>query len=169
MSDLYNKIDNLCKENGTNITQMCLHTGVSRGSLTDLKAGRSKTLTNSTLIKIASFFNVTTDYLNGLSDSKKLAVKKTPTDIEIKSALFNDTENVTDEMLNEVKQFAEMVKLREEQKRKNKIMQSENNDEEIEVFFAARSKDNKVMPTTKKMKKSEWERLKNLPETDDDF
>lgn len=119
MSDLYKKIDTLCKEKGINVTKMCLLTNVSRGSLTDLKSGRSKTLANSALIKIAEFFNVSTDYLNGLSESKELVNKKTPTDDDIKFALFNGADEITDEMFEEVKQFAEMVRLREKAK-KNK-------------------------------------------------
>ncbi len=163
MSELYNRIEHLCKKKGVNITTMCKETGASRGSLTDLKSGRKKSLSTYTISKIANYFNVSMDYILNTT------MQTTTTDNDIKSALFNGAENVTDEMLDEVKQFAEMVKLREEQKRKSKIIQSKNNDEEIDVFVAARSKDNKVMPTTKKMKKSEWERLKNLPETDDDF
>lgn len=163
MSELYNRIELLCKKKGVNITTMCKETGASRGSLTDLKSGRKKSLSTYTISKIANYFNVSMDYILNAT------MQTTTTDNDIKSALFNGAENVTDEMLDEVKQFAEMVKLREEQKRKSKIIQSKNNDEEIDVFVAARSKDNKVMPTTKKMKKSEWERLKNLPETDDDF
>lgn len=118
MSNLYKKIDSLCKEKGINITKMCLLTNVSRSSLTDLKAGRSKTLANSALIKIAEFFNVSTDYLNGLSESKELTNKEKPTDDDIKFALFNGSDDITDEMFEEVKQFAEMVKLREKAKKK---------------------------------------------------
>ena len=39
---------------------------------------------------------------------------------DIKFALFHGAEGITDEMYAEVKQFAEMVKLREENKRKDK-------------------------------------------------
>lgn len=119
------------------------------------------------LIEIANYFNVSLDYL--LDNKKKIAEVERNTNNDLKFALFGNVE-IDDEVLDEVRHYAKIAKqMREEQKRKNKIIQSENDDEEIEVFVAARSKDNKVMPTTKKMKKSEWERLKNLPETDDDF
>ena len=55
---LYEQIDNLCKENGTNITSMCKTTGVSRSALSDYKAGRIKTISRSNLQKIANFFKV---------------------------------------------------------------------------------------------------------------
>lgn len=116
MSKLYERIESLCKENGINITKMCTQAGVSRGSLTDLKVGRSKALSNSAMVKIAEFFNVTTDYLSGLTDVKI----KTVDDDDIKFAVFNCTDGITDEMFEEVKQFAEMVKLREEAKKKKK-------------------------------------------------
>ena len=168
MSNLYKKIEDLCNKKGINITQMCSQAGVSRGSLTDLKSGRSKTLTNSALVKIARFFNVSTDYLNGLDDFKETMQKENPTDTDIKYAIFNTTDNITDEMLDEVKQFAELVKLREEKKRRDKIKQSKN-DDEIDVFIAAHSEGNTEIPQREKMSKSEWERLKSLPQTDDDF
>lgn len=116
MSKLYERIESLCKENGINITKMCTQAGISRGSLTDLKVGRSKTLNNFTMVKIAEFFNVTTDYLSGLTDVKI----KTLNDSDLKFALFNETEGITDEMYEEVKWYAEMVKLREESKKKKK-------------------------------------------------
>lgn len=68
MSDLYNKINTLCSSKGINITQMCKETGVSRGSLTDLKSGRSQTLSQKALSKIAAHFGVSVDYLLGESD-----------------------------------------------------------------------------------------------------
>ncbi len=116
MSKLYERIEGLCKENGINITKMCTQAGISRASLTDLKVGRSKTLNNFTMVKIAEFFNVTTDYLSGLTDVKI----KTVNDDDIKFAVFNSTDGITDEMFEEVKQFAEMVKLREDAKKGKK-------------------------------------------------
>ena len=37
MSDLYNRIENLCKRDKVNITTMSKESGASRSSLTDLK------------------------------------------------------------------------------------------------------------------------------------
>ena len=138
MSNLYKKIEDLCIKKGINITQMC------------------------------EFFNVSTDYLNGLNSYKETMQKEMPTDTEIKLAIFNTSNNITDEMLEEVKQFAELVKLREEKKRRDKIKLTKN-DNELDVFVAARSEGNTEIPHREKMSKSEWERLKSLPDTDDDF
>ena len=66
-----------------------------------------------TLLKLGEYFDVSVDYLlRGGTTS--------PTEDDIKFALFNGSDGITDEMYDEVKQFAEMVKLREENKRKNK-------------------------------------------------
>lgn len=118
MSELYNRIEDLCKENGINITIMCKDTGVSRGSLTDLKSGRKKSLSIETIAKIAEYFAVTTDYL--ITGSKQDDLSFKTNDNDIKFALFNGADGITDEMFNEVKQFAEMVKLREEAKKNKK-------------------------------------------------
>ncbi len=44
MADMYSKIEQLCKENNTNITAMCRLLDISRSTLSELKAGRTKTL-----------------------------------------------------------------------------------------------------------------------------
>lgn len=69
MSDLYERIDGLCKDRNINITVMCKESGASRGSLSDLKFGRKQNLSVETLSKIASYFDVTVDYLTGKENS----------------------------------------------------------------------------------------------------
>lgn len=69
MSDLYERIDRLCKDRNINITVMCKESGASRGSLSDLKFGRKQNLSVDTLSKIASYFDVTVDYLTGKENS----------------------------------------------------------------------------------------------------
>lgn len=58
MSTLYEIIELLCKDAGTNVTQMCKETGVGRSTLSELKAGRTKTLSFDVASKIANYFNV---------------------------------------------------------------------------------------------------------------
>lgn len=71
MSNLYNKINNLCESQKITITTMCRNSGVNRASLTDLKMGRKHSLSAETLTKIADYFNVSVDYLLGKTDTKK--------------------------------------------------------------------------------------------------
>ena len=71
MSELYNRIESLCKERGSNITEMCRQSGAPRGSLSDLKAGKTNRLNTTTLGKIATHFGVSVDFLLGNEEQKK--------------------------------------------------------------------------------------------------
>ncbi|MBQ7767589.1 MAG: helix-turn-helix transcriptional regulator [Oscillospiraceae bacterium] len=120
MSNLYNRIEELCKENNESITTMCKEAGVSRASLSDLKMGRNQSLSAETLSKIAAHFGVSVDYLLGEENKKAPtnAGERKVSDDDIKFALFGGDGEITDEMFDEVKRFAEMVKLREDTKKK---------------------------------------------------
>lgn len=65
MNDLYNKIEALCKNKDVNITKMCREAEVVRGNLSDLKMGRTNSLSAKNLSKIAMYFNVPIDFLLG--------------------------------------------------------------------------------------------------------
>ena len=63
------------------------------------------------LNKIADYFNVTVDYLTGHTNIKNLDKPiQTVSEDDIKVALFGGSGEVTDEMWDEVKNFAEFVK-----------------------------------------------------------
>lgn len=93
MSNMYNKIEQLCKNNKTNITAMCRELDISRSSLSELKRGRTKNLSYEYISKIASFFDVSPEYIAGKTDVKK--------------PLVNDDEELTD-YLEELKNRSEM-------------------------------------------------------------
>lgn len=120
MCNIYNIIEKLCKEKSITVTEMCRELKINRSSLSELKQGRAKSLSVDKIIRIADFFSVSPAYLTGDSEVRNFRYSKEINDDDIKFALFKDTEDVTDEMFEEVKQFAEMVKLREETKRKKK-------------------------------------------------
>ncbi len=65
MSELYSKIDELCKLNNVSLNSVCTSTGISRSTLSELKAGRSKSISSDNLAKIADYFKVSADYLLG--------------------------------------------------------------------------------------------------------
>ena len=69
MDVLYDKIAALCNQRGISITTMCKDSGASRAAISDLKMGRSKTLSSATLTKIAAYFGVSVDYLLGQEES----------------------------------------------------------------------------------------------------
>lgn len=65
MFNLYNRIEELCRSKGINITVMCQQSGAPRGALSDIKTGRKKGLSSATLEKIAEYFGVSVDYILG--------------------------------------------------------------------------------------------------------
>lgn len=118
MSELYERIENLCKARNITITTMCKECGASRGSLTDLKSGRKQKLSVDTLSKIAVYFGVTVDHLAGNETKNAPAPEdRRITDDDIKFALFGGDGEITDEMYEEVRNFASFVKAREAQKK----------------------------------------------------
>lgn len=105
----------LCQSKNCKPTNVVSELGFSSGNLSKWKGG-SQPHGNS-LKRLAEYFNVTTDYLLGNDTSE---TKDPATEEEIKFALFNGSDGITDEMYEEVKNFAEMVKLREQQKKGKK-------------------------------------------------
>lgn len=69
VSNLYNRIEELCAKHNESITSMCKESGASRASLSDLKVGRKQSLSAETLSKIAAHFGVSVDYLLGIEES----------------------------------------------------------------------------------------------------
>lgn len=65
MSNLYYRIEKLCKSNDMTITSMCKTSGASRASLSDLKMGRKQGLSTDTLAKIAKVLGVSVGLLIG--------------------------------------------------------------------------------------------------------
>lgn len=62
-NSLYNIIENLCKEEGINIAELCRQAKIRPGLLSDLKSGRANSLTMDSLRKIANYFNIPMDVL----------------------------------------------------------------------------------------------------------
>ena len=119
MSVLYNRIEELCKEHNESITTMCKESGASRASLSDLKVGRKQSLSAETLSKIAVHFGVSVDYLLGKENKNAPTVsgERAVSDYDIKFALFGGSDEITDEMYDEVKRFAAYIKQREADKK----------------------------------------------------
>ena len=106
MNEIYLRIEALCKSRNMNITELCKKCSIPRASLTDFKMGRNKSLSASTLQKIAEYFSVSVEYLlSGETVS--------PDRINLKIAFFGGEEGITDAMVEEVKRFAAYVKDRE--------------------------------------------------------
>lgn len=63
MEDLYSRINRLCIENGTNVSAVCRELKINRSSLSELKAGRAKSVSSDKIIKLADYFKVSAKYI----------------------------------------------------------------------------------------------------------
>ncbi len=71
MCTLYNRITDLCKSKGVSGSRMCLDLGLSKSTLSDIKNGRKKGISTATAQKMASYLNVSVDYLLGEETKKE--------------------------------------------------------------------------------------------------
>ena len=101
MNEMYNRIEDLCKSQGINMTQMCKEAGIPRGNLTDLKNGRTAILSTKNLGKISNYFQVSMDYLLGNEQ------KKEPT---TKSDELGEVKEMTDEQKQDVLDYIKFKK-----------------------------------------------------------
>lgn len=64
MADMYEKIKSLCDSSGIKPAKLCKDAGIPKSTLSELKQGRTKTLSTQTLSKIAAYFNVSLGYFD---------------------------------------------------------------------------------------------------------
>lgn len=60
---MYDRIEYLCKKEGSNVTQMCLDLKIHRANLHELKSGRTKCLSADSVLRIAIYFGVSPYYI----------------------------------------------------------------------------------------------------------
>lgn len=116
MSELYNRINALCKERGTNITALCREAKVARSSLSELNAGRTKTLTLETGTKLATALGISVDELMGV-DTEKASIPKDErkvSDEDIMFALWGDASEISEADLEDVKRYAAFIRERKQ-------------------------------------------------------
>ena len=71
MCTLYERIIVLCEKKGVAGSRMCLDLGLSKSTLSNMKNGRSSTLSTKTTQKIANYLGVTVGYLLGEEEQKE--------------------------------------------------------------------------------------------------
>ena len=109
----FNRFKALCDERGVSVYRACTDIGLNRSAVAKWKDGGKPKGT--TAAKLAEYFGVTTDYLLGQSDERN-SVRREVSDEDIKFALFGGDGEITDEMYDEVRRFAQFIKQREGQK-----------------------------------------------------
>ncbi len=100
---VYDLIEELCVKKGINVSTLCRECKIPRATLTDYKKGRVKSLSADTLCKIADYFGVSVGYILG-------APLTAANEESLKTLLFGEGTVVTDEMWQEVKDYAQFIK-----------------------------------------------------------
>lgn len=113
MGTLYDRIQSLCKSKGVSGSRMCLDLGLSKSTMSDLKAGRTKGMSTSTAQKIASYFDVTVDYLLGEEEQKENPTAQMSSEVdEVTMELMDIIQNGSDEDRQDLLEMYKMLKRR---------------------------------------------------------
>ena len=106
------RLKQVIDESGLTYSQLESKTGISKSALQRYATGATKKIPVDTIVAIAQVLNVSASWIMGWSeeDSKSNVTFSPVTDDDIKFALFGDNQEITDEMYEEVKSFAEYVK-----------------------------------------------------------
>lgn len=105
---MYEIFAKLLEQKGVTPYQVYKATGVAQSSLSDWKNGKSKPKYEK-MVKIADYFGVTVDYLLGKPDQKEKAPAETEASdplSQVSFALFGKHEELDDEILDELREYA---------------------------------------------------------------
>lgn len=104
----------LCRRRGVSPSRAAIDAGLSKSTVSKWKNDPTARPTGTVIAKLTAYFGITVSELLGEeSDSQPLA----PTAEELKFALFGGSEDITDEMYQEVLSFAAFLKQREAAKK----------------------------------------------------
>lgn len=115
MENMYRVIEQLCQRNRTTVTAMCRELGISRSVLSELKSGRTQTLSAHNTEKIAQHFGVSVGYLLGKEDAEDGAeelrtyLEQLKTRSEMRT-LFRLAQNATKEDVEQAVKIIEALK-----------------------------------------------------------
>jgi len=114
----YDRFLELCREKGVKPTNACLEAGLSRGLAAKWKSTGTEKPSAEALEKLSAYFEKSIDEILGNTNAPIRSDGRKVSDEDIKFALFGGEGEITDAMYDEVKRFAQMVKLREETAKK---------------------------------------------------
>ena len=104
------KIRSLRKQAGLTQTELGDMLGVKKNAVSKWECGRVEDIPAGKIKAMAQIFDVPPSYL--IDNDSELPAASTVTEEDIKFALFGGDGEITDEMFDEVKQFAAFVKAR---------------------------------------------------------
>ena len=115
----YDKFAQLCMKNGISVSRAATEAGISKSLVSKWKSHQTAVPSSDVLSKISRYFNIPiSDLLNETPTPEMTSGHPSINRADLKFALFNGRETVTDAMLEEVLSFAEYVAHREELKQK---------------------------------------------------
>lgn len=109
MGTLYERINTLCEAKGVSGSRMCLDLGLSKSTMSDLKYGRTKGMSTATAAKIASYFDVSVDYLLGEENKKEQSTAGNDGLSEKKKTFIDKVKLMSDEELDRLEQILSLV------------------------------------------------------------
>ena len=113
METLYDRIIALCSAGGIRPGRLCSELGLSRGLISDLKAGRKKGVSAETAQKIASYFSVSVGYLLGQSESSEARPDASPDTLDqVDIAFYGDFKELSDEEKETVRDMVRIMRER---------------------------------------------------------
>ena len=118
MSELSNRILNLILEKDISYGELARLTGIPKSALQRYATGETEKIPADRLETIAQALGTSSAFLMGVEETVAPANPRNVNDDDIKFALFGGSGEITDAMYQEVKEFAALVKLREEMKKK---------------------------------------------------
>ena len=109
------KIKTLRKQAGLTQTELGERLGVQKNAVSKWECGRVTDIPAGKIKAMAELFDVPPSYLiDNEAKNESAASRPVIRDEDVKFALFGGADDVTDEMFEEVKQFAAFVKAREQ-------------------------------------------------------
>lgn len=117
MSELSNRILNLIRIQEISYAELSRLTGIPKSALQRYATGETEKIPVDRLELIANALNTSSAALLGREDSIDSGAARAISDDDIKFALFGGSGEITDAMYREVKEFAALVKLREDMKK----------------------------------------------------
>lgn len=113
MDNLYQVIENLCRQRGIRPGHLCSELGLSRGLMTDLKMGRKKSISAQTAQKIAAYFSVSVGYLLGQTEESSDILD------QVDVAFYGEYKELNDEEKETVRDMVRLMRERRAAKQRN--------------------------------------------------
>lgn len=111
------RLSEIRNEFGYSQSEVAKYLGITRQAYGHYETGVREP-DNTTIVKLSKFYDVSTDYLLGITDEKKPSAEVSAEDVKV--ALFGGDGEVTDEMWDEVTSFVEFVKQKHDKEKGKK-------------------------------------------------